>query len=205
MKVIEISSISFSLLLINLIYPTSETWAKQVERCRRGEKLLLFWCISLFANSGFLLINQAPHRRCCCSDLQQIQTALLQAVSWYFSTLTSETVELGWALLLMGPVEAGEGLELLLAKQAAIDCGGPLEALYLRLTLFLFRSCKDLLNNRDHAHFKQGLWKAYQLGFEGQAHCPPLPVLEPAVSSLVSPKCIWRLHSIKYLSAPAAP
>lgn len=77
----------------------------------------------------------------------------------------------------MGPVEAGEGLELLLAKQAAIDCGGPLEALYLRLTLFLFRSCKDLLNNRDHAHFKQGLWKAYQLGFEGQAHCPPSPFL----------------------------
>lgn len=115
----------------------------------------------------------------------------------------------------MGPVKAAEWLHLSLAEPATIDCGRPLGALYLWLTLYLHSSGKGLLNNRDHVHLKQGLWEAYQLGVEGQTNSllppstfsvsPPLPDLEPTVSSLLSPKYIWRLHSIKYLSAPAAP
>lgn len=72
----------------------------------------------------------------------------------------------------MGPVKAEEWLQLSLGEPAAIDCSRPLGAPYLRLTLYFCRISNGLQNNRDHAHLKQGLWKAYQLGFEGQANSP---------------------------------
>lgn len=54
-------------------------------------------------------------------------------------------------------MKAGEQLQPSLAEPTAIDCDEPLGAPYLQLTLYLCKSFKGLLNNRDHAHLKQGL------------------------------------------------
>lgn len=90
----------------------------------------------------------------------------------------------------MEPVKAGEWLQLLLAEPAVIDYSRPLRAPYLQLMYFC-RSCKGLLNNRAHKHVKRGLWKAYQLGFEGQANSPPALSSSSHLRSLEKPVSPW--------------